>query len=147
MARKKDNGRNTEKIIDAGRVESRTDPVDPEVEREFDEAQKLGGSGARHLVRKLQNHHSRTPELSAGDVDAEWDQADVGEESVGGGNPTPDQDIVEDVANAVGIKYEDNEPLRSAEKLEDRDRHRWEVDPASSEDYRDRVRRKPDEEP
>jgi hypothetical protein len=70
MARKKDKGKNTERITDAGRAESRTGPVDPEVDREFDEAQKLGGSGASHLVRKLQEHHSRTPELSGGDVDA-----------------------------------------------------------------------------
>jgi hypothetical protein len=132
-----------EKIIDAGRAESPKDPVDPEVEREFDEAQKLAGSGPRQLARKLQEHHSRGPELSGGDLDAEWDRADIGEETVGGQNPTPDQDIAEEVANAVGINYEDNEPLRSAEKLEERDRNRWEFDPASSEDYIERLRRKP----
>jgi Family of unknown function (DUF6335) len=143
MARKKDK----KTIIDAGRAEGPKEPLDPEIEREFDEAQKLGGSGASHLARRLKEHHSRTPELSGGDVDAEWDRADVGEESVGGDNPTPDQDIVEEVANAVGINYEDNEPLRGAEKLEDRDRRRWEVDPASSEDYHERSRRKPEGEP
>jgi hypothetical protein len=134
------------KVIDAGRAESPKDPVDPEVEREFDDAQKLAGSGPSQLARKLQEHHSRTPALSGGDLDADWDRADVGEETVGGQNPTPDQDIAEEVANAVGINYEDNEPLRSAEKLEERDRKRWEFDPASSEDYQERIRRKPDDE-
>lgn len=87
-----------------------------------------------------------TPQLSGGDLDAEWERSDVGEESVGGQNPTPDQDIAEELANAVGINYEDNEPLRSAEKLQERDRKRWEFDPASSEDYQDRLRDEPDEE-
>ncbi len=128
-----------EKVIDAGRAESPKDPVDPEIEQEFEEAQKLGGSGSSQLARKLHEHHSRTPELSAGDLDADWDRADVGEESVGGQNPTPDQDIVEDLGRAVGVTYEDNEPLKSAEKLEHRDRDRWEFDPASSEDYPERV--------
>src|SRR5262249_59024230 len=109
---------------------------------EFDAAQKLAGSGARHFARKLKEHHSRTPELSAGDIDAEWDRADIGEETVGGANPTPDQDIVEDVGRALGVTYEDSEPLKGAEKIEQRDRDRWEFDPASSEDYPDRTKDK-----
>src|SRR5574340_21193 len=110
-----------DKVIDAGRAERPKDPVDPEVEREFDEAQKLAGSGPNQLARTLPEYHPRTPELSGGDIDADWDGADVGEETVGGQNPTPDQDIAEEVANAVGINYQDNEPLRGADKLEERD--------------------------
>jgi len=139
---KDDRKEDERKVIDAGRAEGPTDPVDPEVAEEFGEAQKLAGSGARQFARKLREHHSRTPELSGGDLDADWDRSDVGEESVGGQNPTPDQDIVEDVGRAVGITYEDDEPLKAAEKLEDRDRDRWEFDPASSEDYIDRIRDK-----
>jgi hypothetical protein len=28
--------------------------------------------------------------------------------------------------------------LKGADKVEERDRHRWELDPASSDDYKDR---------
>jgi hypothetical protein len=45
------------------------------------------------------------------------------------------------LGEAVGLIYEDNEPLHTAEKLNERDRRRWELDPASSEDYNDRVNR------
>lgn len=39
---------------------------------------------------------------------------------------------------ALGVEYQDNEELRGSDKIADRDKHRWELDPASSEDYRDR---------
>lgn len=78
--------------------------------------------------------------LYGGDVDAAQQQTDAGEESVGGSSPTPDQDVVEELGNAVGITYEDNEPLRFGDKLEDRDAQRWELNPASSEGYRERLR-------
>ena len=50
----------------------------------------------------------------------------------------PDQDIVDDIGRALGVEYQDNEELRASDKVADRDKHRWELDPASSEDYRDR---------
>lgn len=82
---------------------------------------------------------ARTPTLTGGDVDAGWEYADVGEETVGGSNPTPDQDIVDVLGEAVGVTYQDNEPLKFDEKLEKRDRARWELDPASSDDYQERL--------
>ena len=82
---------------------------------------------------------ARTPTLTGGDVDAGWEFADVGEETVGGSNPTPDQDIVDVIGEAVGVTYQDNEPLKFDEKLEKRDRARWELDPASSDDYQERL--------
>jgi hypothetical protein len=30
--------------------------------------------------------------------------------------------------------------LKGAEKIQERDRHRWELDPASSDDYKDRAK-------
>jgi hypothetical protein len=60
----------------------------------------------------------------------------MGEESVGGRNPTPDQDVVEELGKAVGLIYEDREPLHTTEKIAARDEHRWELDPASSEAWR-----------
>ena len=44
-----------------------------------------------------------------------------------GHNPTPDQSDVEENANAMGIAYEDNEPLDLLEKIEKRDRDRYEL--------------------
>lgn len=38
------------------------------------------------------------------------------------------------------VTYEDGEPLRVGQKERWRDCHRWELDPASSEDYVDRSR-------
>lgn len=79
------------------------------------------------------------PALTGGDVDADWESAySVGDEAPGGDNPTPDQDIVDDIGRAVGVEYEDNEELKGEEKIAKRDRKRWELDPASSEDYNDR---------
>ena len=127
-----------EKFIDAGRAESDEYEPDPEVKSEFEEAQRLG-SGADLLKRELREHHSRTPELSGGDIDADWGGADVGDETVGGSSPTPDQAIVEEIGEALGLTYQDNEPLHATEKVVERDRKRWELDPASSEDYNDRV--------
>jgi hypothetical protein len=45
---------------------------------------------------------------------------------------------VDDMGKALGVEYQDNEDLRASDKVVERDRHRWELDPASSEDYKDR---------
>jgi Family of unknown function (DUF6335) len=78
--------------------------------------------------------------LTGGDVDAAWDEVDVGEETVGGSTPTPDQDRVDDLGRAAGVTYSDTEPLRPEEKEMQRDEKRWELDPASSPDYPERQR-------
>ena len=67
-----------------------------------------------------------------GDPDA--DPNDI-EEAVGGDTPTPDQDVVDELGEAVGVTYEDAEPLEMEEKLEKRDRNRWELNPVSAEDF------------
>jgi hypothetical protein len=129
-----------DKVVDAGDLHTPTEPVDPEVQEEFDEAEQLGRSGARILRQKLREHPETSPEVTAGDLDAAWDRPDVGEESPGGSVATPDQDIVEDVGKALGLTFEDNEAV-DPRKLEKRDKERWELDPASSEDYQERVAR------
>ena len=78
--------------------------------------------------------------LTGGDIDAAWDQASVGDETVGGSSPTPDQDIVDEIGRALGVTYGEGEPLRTAEKIERRDEQRWELNPASSEDYGERIK-------
>ena len=88
---------------------------------------------------RYDEHTETSPALTGGDVDADWESAyAVGDEAPGGDNPTPDQDIVDDIGKAVGIEYQDNEELKGADKVEKRDKKRWELDPASSEDWDDR---------
>lgn len=126
-------------VADAGRAESEVIEPDQEVKQEFNEASRLG-SGKQELIDRLSEHNSKSPELSGGDIDAAWEDSDVGEESVSGANPTPDQNVVEQLGRAVGIEYQDNEELGSEDKLNKRDDKRWELDPASSEDYDERTR-------
>ena len=129
-----------EQFIDLGRVESEIFEPTEEVKSEFDEAAQLGSAGQPQFLKKLREHHATSPALSGGDVDAAWEDADVGEESVGGENPTPDQNVVDELGEAMGLKYEDGEPLHTTEKLESRDKHRWELDPASSEGFVGRMK-------
>lgn len=108
---------------------------DEDVEETFEERQKLASGGREELESKLDAYHAEDPDLAAGDIDAAWEDSIVaGEESVGGSAPTPDQDVVDEIGEALGITYESDEPLAGAEKLEERDRERWELDPASEED-------------
>jgi hypothetical protein len=102
-------------------------------------------TGHNHYHQKMREHTEGGPALTGGDIDADWNEAySSGEETPGGDMPTPDQDVVEEIGRALGVEYEDAEELKGAEKIEDRDRHRWEYDPASAEDYRDRNRRDED---
>ena len=92
------------------------------------------GKGHRELLKRLYDHPEASPALTGGDVDADWAGAyATGDEAPGGDNPTPDQDIVEEIGRALGVQYDDDEELRGADKISDRDKHRWDPDPASTE--------------
>ena len=100
-------------------------------------------SGRSELRDSLAQHTETGPAMTGGDVDANWEDAyAVGDEAPGGDNPTPDQDIVDEIGKALGVQYDDNEELKGADKIQERDRHRWELDPASSDDYIDRAKDK-----
>lgn len=108
---------------------------DEDVQETFEERQQFASGGRQQMEEELDEYHAQDPGLSAEDVDAAWQDSIVsGEESVGGTAPTPDQDVVEEIGDALGITYEDDEPLAGDEKLAERDRHRWELDPASTEE-------------
>jgi hypothetical protein len=95
-------------------------------------------SGREELLNHLKEINETGPAITAGDVDADWETAySSGDEAPGGDNPTPDQDIVDEIGEALGIRYEDNEELKGAAKIEERDKHRWELDPASKDDFED----------
>ena len=98
-------------------------------------AARSGRAAMRHAKKE---HTESSPAMTAGDVDADWEDAyAVGDEAPGGDNPTPDQDIVDEIGAALGVTYQDDEELKAADKIIERDRHRWELDPASAEDYKD----------
>lgn len=84
------------------------------------------------LKEKLHNYTSVSPADSGGDIDARWDEAEsTGDEAVFGHSPTPDQSDSEANAHAMGLDFQDNEPLDFVEKLEKRDRDRYELDESS----------------
>lgn len=96
-------------------------------------------TGRAEFEEKLHEHTSSSPALTAGDVDADWAAAEaVGDEAPGGDNPTPDQDVVEEIGRALGVEYEDDEELQGGDEIAARDRHRWELDPGSSDDFEER---------
>lgn len=105
----------------------------------LDRSASAARTGRREMKERTDKLTQTGPAMTGGDIDADWESAySVGDEAPGGDNPTPDQDIVDDIGRAVGVEYEDNEELKGEEKISKRDRKRWELDPASSEDYNDR---------
>jgi hypothetical protein len=96
-------------------------------------------TGRQEMREARRDHPEVNPDITGGDVDADWASAyDAGDEAPGGDNPTPDQDRVDDIGKALGVQYDDNEELKASDKIAERDKRRWELDPASSDDYRDR---------
>jgi hypothetical protein len=108
---------------------------------DLDRHASAASSGRRELQERLQEHTETGPALTGGDVDANWEAAySSGDEAPGGDNPTPGQDRVEDIGRSLGVEYDDAEELKSTDKISERDKHRWELDPASSEDYLQRLK-------
>lgn len=82
----------------------------------------------RQVEEELRRYRSTSPALSGGDPDADWQRADhVGEEAVGGSVATPDQSVVDDLGEALGVPRAPDEEVRTSQEiLEARDRNRWE---------------------
>lgn len=113
---------------------------DEDIESDFAERQKLAVGGRDQLLEDLEEHNSLSPKISGGDIDASWQTANqAGEEAVGGSSPTPDQDVVDQLGDAAGLTYADDEPLDYDAKVLDRDRNRWELNPASTDDQEDEL--------
>jgi hypothetical protein len=102
------------------------------------DARLLASARAGHdeLDAMLRRHTETSPILTGGDIDAKWEDAYAqGDESPGGDNPTPDQNRVDLIGKALGTEYADDQELLGGDEIVGRDRHRWELDPASSEDW------------
>jgi hypothetical protein len=98
-------------------------------------------AGSQKLADRLRDDPLADPVVTAGDLDANWEAAQFsGDESAVSSMPTPEQNVVDEIGRAMGIDYADNEELKVGDKERERDRHRWELDPASSDDYNERVR-------
>jgi hypothetical protein len=93
-------------------------------------------SGRAEMRGKLAKTTGAGPALTGGDVDADWQSAEsVGDEAPGGDNPTPDQDVVDEIGRSLGVEYEDDEELQGGAEIAERDAHRWELDPSSKDEF------------
>jgi Family of unknown function (DUF6335) len=111
------------------------DLPDQEIEAEMQDEIAHVPQAPQELLQRVRENNASSPDDSGGDIDAEWeDVEDSGAESVFGHNPTPDQSDVEQNAHAMGIDFQDNEPLDLLEKMEKRDRNRYELDENSKSD-------------
>lgn len=95
----------------------------------------LAEIGRKLVNREFEKYHSVSAELTAGDVDARWQEAeDSGGESPGGHVTTPDQNNVDKIGRAVGMEFQDNQELSAPDEiLSRRDRRRWEMDKRSAD--------------
>ena len=105
---------------------------DPEIKEMMDDEIAHVPQAPNELQERLNEHHSSSPRDSGGDIDAAWEEVNTsGSEAVFGHNPTPDQSDVEENAHAMGIDFADNEPLDILDKMEKRDRDRFELNEGS----------------
>ncbi|MBZ5557232.1 MAG: DUF6335 family protein [Acidobacteriia bacterium] len=96
-------------------------------------------SGRADIAHQRRMHTGMPESITGGDVDVDVEDAYfTGDEAAGGDNPSPDLEVVDDIGRALGVQYEDTEELKGSEKIVERDKHRWEYDPASAEDYKER---------
>lgn len=102
---------------------------DPEIEEFMELEISNAPKDPELLAQRLRNNTAASPRDAGGDLDAAWEDVnDSGSETVAGDNPTPDQSLVEENASAIGVTYEDNEELEFLDKIEKRDRDRYELD-------------------
>jgi hypothetical protein len=95
---------------------------DPEIEEFMELEISRAPRDPELLAHRLRNNNAASPRDAGEDVN------DSGSETVAGDNPTPDQSLVEENASAMGVSYEDNEELEFIDKIERRDRERYELD-------------------
>ncbi|PSR16345.1 hypothetical protein C8255_18355 [filamentous cyanobacterium CCP3] len=101
------------------------------------EAARTGREDNSSMIGAEVPDHNRMASGSpttAGDPDAMIEQAKVvGEEAIGGTTPTPDQSNVDDIAAAVGIDTQAEQPVAVKDEMDRRDDQRFELDPDSKD--------------
>ncbi|MGC3974339.1 MAG: DUF6335 family protein [Nitrospira sp.] len=93
---------------------------------------------SEQLIGKVSHIEQDRSGLNGGDPDVSPQGIDAGTETPGGSEPTPDQDLVDEIGKAAGVTYQDDEPLNFGKKIAAQDEARWELNPASSEDFEER---------
>lgn len=118
---------------------SRSQPIAPTGVEIIDAAENDPGMpdsvDVAETARPMSPQAAKSTEIAGGDLDGGFAGLDSGEEAVGGSDPLPDQNDVDRIGGALGVEEQDEKPLATTEKLEGRDRDRWELDPASADDY------------
>jgi len=105
---------------------------DPEIEELMEDEIAHAPKDPELLVHRLQNNTAASPQDAGGDLDAAWEDVnESGSETFAGDSPTPDQSMVEENARAMGVSFEDNEELDFLNKIERRDRDRFELEEQS----------------
>lgn len=108
---------------------------DPEIEEFMEEEISRAPKDPEQLAHRLRDNTAASPKDAGGDPDADWEDVNnSGSETIAGDNPTPDQSVVEENASAIGMTYEDNEELDLLDKIQRRDRDRYELDERSKAD-------------
>lgn len=104
---------------------------DPEIEEFMEEEIAHAPKDPELLAQRLRNT-AASPADAGGDLDADWEDVnESGSETFAGDSPTPDQSMVEENAKAMGVSFEDNEELDFLDKVERRDRDRYELEEQS----------------
>ena len=68
---------------------------------------------------------------------------DLGDETGDASSPRPDENVVSEIGEEIGVTSAEDEPVHpTVDKLSRRDAKRWELDPASAEDFDERERRR-----
>src|SRR6266567_7199902 len=109
---------------------------DPEIEEFMEEEIAHAPKDPELLAHRLRNNTAASPQDAGGDIDAAWEDVnESGSETFAGDSPTPDQSMVEENARAIGTSFEDNEELDFLNKIERRDRDRFELEEQSKTRY------------
>lgn len=100
------------------------------LQRRVSAADAVHVSGQVSPAEEVEPRRETGPELTGGDVDADWQRAHLsGDEAVGGSVQTPDQDIVDELSQALGVEEDLRSPIHGVEEiLAERDRRRWELE-------------------
>jgi hypothetical protein len=100
--------------------ETKVDPLQEQVRQEFVDAAEHGKAGRELSMKEgSESHETLPPPLDSRD-DASWANINV-----------------DQLGEAVGLVYHDEEPLNTIEKIEERDDNRWSMNPASAENSGD----------
>jgi hypothetical protein len=89
-------------------------------------------------LRELEANAGTRPILTGGDPDVDWQRAaSFGEEAVGESVATPDQDVVDEFGEALGVPQARDAEVRTSEEiLRERDRRYWDLEWKAVDDKR-----------